>query len=93
MLLTREGSVSHQQSHTDPDTSARLYENLVLAIDESRLVRMIIRTTDQIRKIETTGGSTKHTQLLREEVSRMEGQLKDIRTRTKTRIDPTSSFS
>ena len=85
--------MSHQQSHTDPDTSARLYENLVLAIDESRLVRMIIRTTDQIRKIETTGGSTKHTQLLREEVSRMEGQLKDIRTRTKTKIYPTSSFS
>ncbi len=92
-LLTREESVNHQQSHTEADTTKRLYENLVQAIDETRLVRMIISTSDQIRKIETTGGSTKHTQLLREEVSKMENQLTDIRTQTKTRISPTSSFS
>ena len=84
--------MNHQQSHTDPDDSARLYENLILATEETRLVRMIINANDQIRKIETTAGSTKHSQLLREEVSKMENQLTDIRTRTKTRINLTSSF-
>ena len=39
------------------------------------------------------GGSSQDTQLLREEVSRMENQLKDIRTQTKTKTCPTSSFS
>ena len=86
--------MNHQQSHTNPDTTNRLYENLILAIDETRLVRMIIGTSDQIRKIETTGGALSiNTLLLREEVSKMENQLMDIRTQAKTRISPTSSFS
>ena len=92
MLLIREESVSHQQFHTDPDTSDRLYENLVLAIEETKLVRLIISTSDQVRKIETTAGSTKHTQLLREKVSRLENQLTDFRMQAKTRIYPASSF-
>ena len=92
MLLTREGSLSHQQSHTDPDISARLYENLILATEETRLVRMIIKANDQIRKIETTAGQSKRVQLLREEVAKMENQLADVRMQTKARINPTSSF-
>ena len=85
--------MNHQQSHHNQDTTNRLYENLILAIEETRLVRMIISTSDQVRKIETTGEPSINTQLLREEVSKMENQLKDIRTQTKTRISPTSSFS
>lgn len=78
--------MSHQQCYIDPDTTNRLYENLILSIDESKLVRKIISTNDQVRKIETTSGPSKLTRLLHDEVSRMESHLTDIRMQARRHL-------
>ena len=49
--------MNRQQSHIDPNTTSRLLENLKLAIDETRLVRMIIGNRDLLQKLETTDGA------------------------------------
>ena len=58
-----------------PNTTLKLLNNLGLAIDEARLVRIIIKLDSKAKNIESKVGISMKTKLLREEVKYLESKL------------------
>lgn len=64
-----------------PNTTLKLLNNLGLAIDEARLVRIIIKLDSKAKNIESKVGISMKTKLLREEVKYLESKLSFIRSK------------
>jgi hypothetical protein len=64
----------------EANTTDRLLLNLKLAIDEAKLVRMIVCASDQIRKLETTDSRSKRISFLTREIAYLEERLETVRS-------------
>ena len=64
-----------------PNTTLKLLDDLGLAIDEARLVRIIIDLDTRAENIESRVGPSMRTQRLREEVNYLRTKLTFIRSK------------
>ena len=64
---------------SEPANTKRVLANLSLAIDEARLVRKIVEISDHLRRIELQPESSKRAEYLRNEIVRLEEELKKTR--------------
>jgi hypothetical protein len=76
----------------EPDTTLRLLSKLDLAIDEARLVRLIMDMNSQAGNIESVIGPSTRTRRLRDEVKNLESQLTSIRKQKSLVNDEPSDF-
>ncbi len=76
----------------EPDTTLRLLNKLDLAIDEARLVRLIMDMNSQAGNIESVIGPSTRTRRLRDEVKSLESQLSCIRKQKSLVNDEPSDF-
>lgn len=76
----------------EPDTTLRLLNKLDLAIDEARLVRLIMGMNSQAGNIESVIGPSTRTRRLRDEIKSLESQLTSIRKQKSLVNDEPSGF-
>ncbi|MFT5506576.1 MAG: hypothetical protein ACI845_000237 [Gammaproteobacteria bacterium] len=74
-----EATLNTRRPRIEANTTDRLLSNLKLAIDEARLVRMIVCASDQVRKLETTNNRSKRISYLTREIDYLEEQLATVR--------------
>jgi hypothetical protein len=79
LIIDMDAVLNNRRPRIEANTTDRLLSNLKLAIDEAKLVRMIVCASDQVRKLETTDNRSKRISFLTREISYLEEQLETVR--------------